>query len=130
MPRKPDTAVATTSTCREDAAARVAAKTEASIEALKTRLYTSLEAAEVRRQALLEAEKERLRAGHELVLTRLVSGIGKEEKQADVGACIASAQLPEAGRSHGYRTVLATLLSSAVHRPLVGYVIQHVGLHE
>jgi hypothetical protein len=65
----------TTSACREDAAARVAAKTEASIEALKTRLFTSLEAAELRRQALLEAEKERLRAGHELVLTRLVSGI-------------------------------------------------------
>lgn len=47
---------------------------EARTEALAARVFGSLEAAETRRMALIEAERERLRAEHELVLTRLVRG--------------------------------------------------------
>ncbi|GIL89819.1 hypothetical protein Vretifemale_17583, partial [Volvox reticuliferus] len=64
---------AATSRRREDAAERAAAAAAERTTAAAERLEAELAAAESRRLALREAELERLRAEHELVLSRLVS---------------------------------------------------------
>lgn len=63
---------ATISLRREGAAERAAAAAAERSAAAAARLDADLAAAESRRLALREAEKERLRADHELVLSRLV----------------------------------------------------------
>ncbi|EFJ46555.1 hypothetical protein VOLCADRAFT_92991 [Volvox carteri f. nagariensis] len=88
--------VAATSQRREDAAERAAAAAAERASVAAERLEAELAAAESRREALRGAELERLRAEHELVLSRLVSSqeraaAGAEQQRSRLEARLRSA---------------------------------------